>query len=161
MIVVWIIVALLFVSFGLIVLVGAPYVPTRQKDISVIFKQLRLKPHATVVDLGSGDGRVLIGAAKNGYKAIGYELNPFLWLISYLRTRRYGKLVQVKAKNLWQADIAKADVVFIFTAAPFVKRLQQKFSSELKSGALVVSYGFELDGHKPTKKIGPALVYRF
>ncbi len=157
----WCLAILLFASFGLIVLTGAPYVPTRQKDLSEIFYRLKLKPHATVVDMGSGDGRVLLAAAQQGYRAIGYELNIVLWMVSKLRLRKFGNLAQVNLQSMWQADLSNVDAVFIFTAQPFVKRLNQKFSKELPKGAYVISYGFALPGRKPTKKMGAALVYQF
>lgn len=161
MIFVWIILGLLFASFGLIVLTGAPYVPTRQRDLAEIFHRLKLKSNATVIDLGSGDGRVLLAAAQQGYRAVGYELNPILWLISKYRLRQYPGSAKVYVQSLWRADLKHANAVFIFTAQPFVKRLAQKFSKELPQGAYVISYGFELPGHKAQKKIGAALVYQF
>lgn len=160
-IVFWVLAILLFAGFGLIVLLGAPYVPTRQKDLNEIFHRLKLKHGATVIDMGSGDGRVLLAAAKQGYKAVGYELNPFLWLVSWFRLRKYRTKAQTRCADLWRADLSDANVVFIFTAQPFVKRLSHKFSRELPKGAQVVSYGFELPNRKPQKKIGPALVYQF
>lgn len=157
----WVLATLLFVSFGLIVLTGAPYVPTRQKDLNEIFHRLKLKSGDIVLDMGSGDGRVLLAAAQQGYQAVGYELNIFLWLLSKLRLHKYHKLVQINLKSLWQADLSKANAVFIFTAQPFVKRLNKKFLKELKPDSYVISYGFELPDRKPTKKIGAALVYQF
>lgn len=135
--------------------------PTRQKDLNEIFHRLKLEPNATVVDMGSGDGRVLLAAAKQGYNAVGYELNLFLWMVSKLRLRKYHNLAQVRMQSLWQADLSQANAVFIFTAQPFVKRLNKKFLNELHAGCYVISYGFELPGRKPIKKIGPALVYQF
>lgn len=157
----WGLALLLFVSFGLIVVTGAPYVPTKQRDLAEIFHRLKLKPGATVVDMGSGDGRVLLVAAQQGYRAIGYELNPFLWLVTKFRLRRYLSKTQVNLHSLWQADLTQASAVFIFTAQPFVKRLDKKFSKELRPGAYVISYGFKLPSRKAQKKIGAALVYQF
>ena len=161
MLFIWLALLLVFVSFGLIVIIGAPYVPTKNKDIERLFRELKLKPNSLVVDLGSGDGRVLLAAAKASHRAVGYELNPVLFFTSWLRLRKYRDRADVNFKNLTKADISRADLVFIFTAQPFVNNLSNKFKRGLKPGAKVVSYGFSLPRKKITRKIGPMLVYQF
>ncbi len=160
MIFIWIIFILLFVSFGVIVFIGAPYVPSRKHDTESLFDELQLRKGSIVIDLGSGDGKVLAAAAKKGYKAIGYELNPFLWIVSSIRLRKYPN-AKVLLGNFWSADISKAGLVFIFSAEPFMQRLYDKFKTQLKSGAYVASYGFSFDGVKIYKKIEPINVYKF
>ena len=160
MIIIWAVLVVLFVFFALIILVGAPYVPTKQADIKNLFGVIRLRKGALVVDLGSGDGRVMIQAAKYGYKAIGYELNPILALIAKYRLRQYSDAT-CKIGDYWQADIRKASMVFIFSAQTYMKRLSQKLNNELKPGAQVVSYGFSLPGRKIAKKVGAANIYQF
>jgi SAM-dependent methyltransferase len=157
---VWLFFLLVFVSFGLIVFVGAPYVPTKQKDLDNIFASLKLKKGAKVVDLGSGDGRVLIAATKSGYEAVGYELNPILVFLTKLRIRKIPR-AEIKLSNYWGADLADYQLVFIFSAQPFMNRLAAKLKKELKKGSIVVSYGFRLPGQKSTRAIGAANVYKF
>ncbi len=160
MIILWAILIIIFILFGLIVLVGAPYVPTRQADIEQIFTKIKLRKGSRVVDLGSGDGRVLLAASRHGYRAQGYELNPILALIANLRLRRYPASA-VNIASYWGADLTKADLVFVFTAQPYLERLSKKLHRELKPGALVVSYGFSFHSKKIAYKIGPANVYKF
>jgi len=160
MIVVWIILILLFVSFGAIVFVGAPYVPSKKNDSSELFSELNLKKGSVVVDLGSGDGKVLLAAAEAGLRPIGYELNPFLYLISKIRLRKYPKS-KVIWGNYWSADLSKADLVFVFSAAPFMQKLYDKLKYQLKSGAFVASYAFSFEGIKIYKKIEPINIYKF
>jgi hypothetical protein len=110
--------------------------------------------------LGSGDGRVIIEAAKRGFKAEGYELNPILVMITKYRLRKYPH-AKCYFGDYWQADVSRASMVFIFSAQLYMKRLSQKFNQELRPGAQVVSYGFSLPGQKITKKVGAANIYQF
>lgn len=160
MILLWIIAFALFVFFALIVLVGAPYVPTKQKEIERVFDAIKLRRGTRIIDLGSGDGRVVLEAAKRGYKAEGYELNPVLALIAKYRLKRYSKAA-CHLGDYWLADVSQAGLVFIFSAQPYMKRLSQKLNNELKPGTQVVSYGFSLPGRKISKKVGAANIYQF
>jgi len=160
MLIIWIILILLFVSFGAIVFIGAPYVPSKKQDAVKLFSALNLKKGSVVVDLGSGDGKVLLAASKAGMKTVGYELNPFLFLISKIRLRKYPKS-NVIWGNYWSADLSKADLVFVFSATPFMQKLYDKFKYQLKSGAFVASYAFSFEGIKIHKKIEPINIYKF
>lgn len=160
MITLWILFVLLFLSFGAIVFVGAPYVPSKKNDLDRLFDELNLRKNSLFVDLGSGDGKALIKAARAGLRGVGYELNPFLYLISKLRLRKYPK-VKLVWGNYWTANISRADLVFVFSADPFMQRLHQKFKNELKEGALVASYAFSFEGIKIYKKVEPINIYKF
>lgn len=160
MIVIWLILILIFVSFGLIVVVGAPYVPTKKSDLVKLFEHLKLRKGSKLVDMGSGDGRVLILASKKGCRATGYELNPILALISKIRLQRF-KQSKVLIKSYWAADISKADVVFLFSAQPFMGRMFDKLQNELKPGAIVISYGFSFAAKKIDKKFESFNIYEF
>ena len=81
----WIGIVLVLV-FGGTALTGAPFVPSRRKELEIIFKKLyRLSKNDLLVDLGSGDGKVLKAASDFGARALGIELNQFLVLFSKLR----------------------------------------------------------------------------
>lgn len=160
MIIIWIILILIFISFGLIVAVGAPYVPTKKKDLEKLFEHLKIRKGSRVIDLGSGDGRVLILAKKQGYKVTGYELNPILAVISKLRLGKERK-AKVKIQSYWSADVSKADMVFVFSAQAYMNRLLKKLEVEMKPGSLVVSYGFSFPSRKIDEKFEAFNIYRF
>ena len=160
MIIIWLILIVVFVSFGLIVVVGAPFVPTKKSDLTRLFGHLQKRKGKILVDMGSGDGRVLALASQNDYKAIGYELNPILVLISKIRIQRY-KNSKVLLKSYWAADISKADIVFLFSAQPFMGRLFEKLENELKPGAEVISYGFSFPSKKIDEKFESFNIYKF
>jgi len=165
MIALYIIGAVLFLSWLAIVFVGAPYVPTRTRDLRPILKAAGLKKGDLIVDLGSGDGRLLIEAARSGYRAVGYELNPFLVLLTWWRIRRYRELADVRMVDFWKTDLPEdTKAVFVFLAAPFMKRLAIVLENEAKNlghDLVLVSYGFELPDRKPTRVTGSLMVYRF
>src|SRR5690242_4404691 len=74
---------------------GAPYVPTLKSHVAVSLDLLSLAPGQTMIELGCGDGRVVLAAAKRGYNVIGYELNPCLAVIAWVRTIGYRKQVTI------------------------------------------------------------------
>ena len=141
----WIIliVIIVLIPFLLVVFVGAPYVPIHKTSLESVFNSIKLSKSATVVDLGSGDGKVLLLAAQKGYSAIGYELNPFLLLISKRRLRKYPN-AKVVMKDMWQADVAQADLVFTFLATKYMERLKTQIVSKMKKGSYFASYAFEI-----------------
>lgn len=143
---------LLLATLVLVVFFGAPYVPTRGEDVGKAIEMSGLKPGELLVDLGCGDGRLLLAAAKRGIRADGYELNPMLVLVSKWRTRRYKKLVNVYLRNYWKVALPEdTKAVFVFLAEPYMKRLERYLTEHIKrhdSAIILISYAFELPGHK-------------
>jgi hypothetical protein len=147
---------ILAATFALVVFFGAPYLPTHKRQIEQALDLTGLKPGQTVLDLGAGDGRLLKAAAERGLNAVGYELNP--WLVLVCRLRLGGR-----AKIIWN-DFLRAEwpaginAVYIFGSRPVMRRLSRKLNSVPKPLRLV-SYGFELPGHKPKRQSNGFYVY--
>ena len=156
----WTVLAMLVVCFGFITFVGAPYVPTFERDLVKILKEINLPKKALVIDLGSGDGKLLVLAAKKNYHVIGYELNPILWLITKIRLRKYPHAT-VRLKSLWRADVKDADLVFTFMATKFMPKLEKKLVSEMKPDSYFASYVFALPNIEVTKKTKNTHFYKF
>ena len=95
----WWILSILVITFGLVVFRGAPYVPTHRKQVEQALDMLDVPKGSTIVDLGSGDGVFLLAAAKRGYKAVGYELNVILWIVSSIRCWRYRDRISVRLRD--------------------------------------------------------------
>jgi predicted RNA methylase len=136
-------VIIIFLTWSIIK--GAPWSPTTNEDIEIMFMLTNLQPDELVYDLGCGDGRVLIKAAKE-YKAraIGIEIDPIRYLWCKLRIKMYGlnDCVQVIRGDLFKEDFSDADVVFCYLLQDTNNKLQGKLIKELKPKARIVSKKF-------------------
>lgn len=143
-----------------IVVVGPPYVPTHQKQLDKLFDELKLGAGDHVVDLGSGDGRVLLAAAKRGAAASGVELNPFLVWIARFRLR-YQTRATVQLGDIWQYTLPNdTTYVFVFFAHRFMPKLEQYMKTQNRRVRLV-SYGFSLPGKSPAQTVGGFNIYEY
>ncbi len=137
---------------------GAPWVPTRNKDLEYIFSQITLPQDSVVYDLGSGDGRVVFYVAKQAQvkQAVGVELAWPLFVWSVVRAKIFSNQ-QIKAKvkfvlgNLFKTDIHTADLVFCFLMPETMNELGPKIIKKMKPGSLLVSAVFEVNDLKPLK----------
>ncbi len=123
---------------------GAPFVPSTSKTSEVMITLAKLKKGMKVYDLGSGDGRLLVLAAKQGAKAVGFEINPFLVLFCEIRFLFHPLRSKIRTqwKNFWYANIHDADVVFLYLIPWRMENLAAYLKKHLKPGALVVSNSF-------------------
>jgi len=142
-------------------LFGAPFEPTSEKKIKKMIRLSKVKKGDKAVDLGSGDGRIVIALAKQGAEAHGYEINPFLVLISRYRIKKVG--LKGKAfihwKNFWNVDFKKYDVVMLFQFKTIMDKLEKKLKKELKPGSRVVSYYWKFPKWKNSNKIENIYLY--
>lgn len=120
-----------------------------------------LKKGDKIVDLGSGDGRLLIEAARKGAKAYGVEINPGLFLYSYLNilTNRLSAYAKVSWGTLFSVDYRKYDVIFVAGFISMMKTLEKEFEAKLKKGTKVICYAFPLPNRKPVKVLDGIYLY--
>lgn len=115
---------------------AAPYVPTWGSDVQRLLDLAEVKAGERVVDLGSGDGRIVLAAAKRGATATGYEISVLPYLVSILR--RLWSPVRMRTAfrfvDLFHADLQSVDVVIVFLLPSSVKKLVPKFQAELRPG---------------------------
>jgi 16S rRNA A1518/A1519 N6-dimethyltransferase RsmA/KsgA/DIM1 with predicted DNA glycosylase/AP lyase activity len=146
--------------FGYVVAFGAPYVPTMRRQVETAFELLDLKPGQHLIELGCGDGKLLIAAARRGIYVTGYELNPLLVILCWLRTRRNRKFVSVKLADFWRADWPQADAIFGFILPKLMSKLDHKITSDKRLPLKVASFAFAIPKKKPLKtKDGVFLYY--
>src|SRR5438046_558049 len=100
----------------IIFLFGPPFVPTPMPVIRDLIEICKISDTDIVVDLGSGDGRMLVESARRGALAKGWEINPFLvlWTKLYASCFGVGKKVKVYAKSYTTANLCDATVVFLY-----------------------------------------------
>lgn len=152
--------------FGLTVFRGAPYVPSKRRDIKKAFDELyKLGRNDVLVDVGSGDGIVLREAASRGARATGYEINPVLVVLSRWLSRRF-QSVTVRLADFWLTDFPdEVTIVYAFGESRDIERIARKVQAEaarLGRPLFFMSYGFSLkDGSSLQRKAGAHFLYRF
>jgi hypothetical protein len=135
-------------------LIGAPWVPVSKKTAQRMLELAHVTSKDRVLDLGSGDGRIIVMAAEQfGAQAVGIEADPFrvLWSRSIIRRRGLGTLVDVIWGNFFTQSFSEASVVTVYQGQEINKRLKEKFTTELKPGTRVVSYCFPFEGWTPVE----------
>ncbi|UCD73259.1 MAG: 50S ribosomal protein L11 methyltransferase, partial [Candidatus Bathyarchaeota archaeon] len=143
---------------------GGPWVPTSLTTVHRMLAMADVKPGELVYDLGSGDGRILVVAARNfKARAVGIEIDPLLHLLSKLLITLIGLhgQVQVVHGDIFTQDLSKADVVTCFLLPSINEKLAEKLAGELRPGTRVVSNTFIFPGLPLTHKEGRNIyVYR-
>jgi len=152
----------LVLPFALVIARGAPYLPTRKDKLDELLDKLNVAENQLMLDLGSGDGSVLAYVAKHyQMRGLGYELNPFLVLISRLRLLKYRKLVKIKYADFWSKDIPNdVEYIFIFLMPKFIARLNSYLENEISKPIILISYAFEVPKMKPFEKAGGFRAYK-
>lgn len=136
-------------------IIAAPFVSTPKNYIRKALEICQLREGEKIYDLGSGDGRVLIIAAKEfNAKAIGFELSYFLYLISKINIFLHGlsKKAKVKWSNFYEEDLSRADVIFCWLTPKAFPKLVNKFNQELKIGTRVITYSSPLGFWQPERE---------
>ncbi len=147
--------------FVFVIFFGAPFLPSHHKQIDEALDMLYLRPGQTLLELGSGDGRVLLAAAKRGIVVIGYELNPILAGYSYLVTRRYRHLVTVKCANFWKTPLRDCDAIYTFLMKPYMVKLDAKIAAETLQPLKLLSISFSVTGRKAVKQSNGLFLYLY
>lgn len=165
MIFAWIII-LIVVVFGFVVFFGAPYIPSHKKQVNRALTELyHLEPTDVLVDVGSGDGVVLRVAARYGAKAVGYEINPILVIISRLLARPFGKKIEIHLADFWRAPLPDATtVVYAFSVSRDTAKMTKKLQTEanrLGRPLSLIMYGISLPGREPLHRVGAHALYTF
>lgn len=143
----WVVlIGLLVVScFAFVLISGAPYVPTLTKQAELALDMLALESGETLLELGSGDGKILLAAARRGWNAVGIELNPILVIFSRLRTWRYRRQVKIIWGNMWlTSKWPQADGIFAFQLPKHMQKLDDTINQWHTKPVKLVSFAFPM-----------------
>lgn len=143
---------LLMVTFAYGAISAAPWVPLPHRDVQRLLDLANIKPGELVCDLGCGDGRLVVAAAKiYQARAIGFEIALIPYFIARVRIllAGVGDRVQVRYQNFWHVPLTPADIVICFLTPPAMTKLEAKTSAELKPTARLISYAFRLHNRTP------------
>ena len=132
----------------------APYVPSPPQVIRQMLILAELKPGEVFFDLGAGDGRTVIMAAKDfGARAVGVELREDLVkkALSSIYEQGLQDRVTIVNGDMFNVDLTSADVVFLYLTTSANEKVKPKLEAELKRGVRVISHDYEIVGWKPVK----------
>jgi ubiquinone/menaquinone biosynthesis C-methylase UbiE len=128
-----------------------PWVPTRRQLIDHVMRIAKVGPGMVFYDLGCGDGRVAIEAARRGARAVCVELRRDLIEQAMEAAREAGVYDRIEFinGNFFNVDLGRADIVYMYLLTRVNAQLRPKLEKELRLGARVVSLDFEIPGWKP------------
>ena len=142
---------------------GAPFAASNRRRIKTMLELANIKDGQKVVDLGSGDGRILIAAVKKyQVECVGYEINPFWYFVSLFKIRKneVNNRVKIYRKSYWSEDLGQFDVVFLYLIPYNMKKMARKLQAELKPGALVISNGFKFNNWPSIREENGVFLYK-
>lgn len=131
------------------------YVPTSPEMVDVMLKMADVKPGEMVYDLGCGDGRIVVTAARDfGARGIGVDIDPERIRESRqnVRDAKVGDRVQIKYADLFEMDFSDADVVALYLLPALNLRLRPRILNELRPGTRIVSNSFDMDDWRPDQQ---------
>jgi SAM-dependent methyltransferase len=133
-----------------------PYLPTTEEAVRAMLKLADVKSSDVVYDLGCGDGRIVVAAAKAfGARGVGIDIDPARIAEANANAKKAGveKLVRLEEADLFQADIHQASVVTLFLLSSVNLKLRPKLLADLKPGTRIVSNTFDMGDWQPAKEL--------
>jgi SAM-dependent methyltransferase len=132
----------------------APFVPTPYEVVEHMLELAEIEPDDVLYDLGSGDGRIVVTAArKYGIKAIGFELDPSLVKKSRdsIKQADLEALAEIREEDIRTVDLSGASVLTLYLYPGANLRLRAAIMSQLKPGSRVISHDFGMGNWKPDR----------
>jgi predicted RNA methylase len=132
----------------------APFVPSPQTVVEYMLKLAGLKAGEILFDLGSGDGRTVIMAAKTfGARGVGIELREDLAkkAMNHIHENGLDDRVTIMNTDMFNVNLTSADVVYLYLTTSANEKIKPRLESDLKKGARVVSHDYEIIGWQPVK----------
>ena len=153
-------ISVLILAFGAGAVLGAPWVPAFNQDIDELLDLARVKKNTRFIDLGCGDGKILLAAARRGAQVTGYEINPVMWLIAWLRLLPFGRRAHVRLGSYWGHTLKTYDVIWLYLIDHHMPRMARKIRDEARENSYIISYIFDFQEVKLHKKTRNSFVYR-
>jgi SAM-dependent methyltransferase len=130
-----------------------PFVPTPENVVDKMIELAGVKKGDVVYDLGSGDGRIVIAAAKRGAKAVGFEIDPDLVAESRANIQKAGvqESAEIRNQDILIVDLSGASVVTMYLLPDVNLKLRPNLQKQLKPGSRIVSHAFDMGDWKADK----------
>jgi SAM-dependent methyltransferase len=133
-----------------------PYVPTSQPLVDAMLELASVRPGDVVYDLGSGDGRIVITAAKKyGVRGVGIDINPERIQEAEANARAAGVQghTEFRREDIFKSDIGEASVVTMYLLPSVNNRMKPKLLRDLAPGTRIVSHAFDIEGWEPLRTL--------
>ncbi|KAL2714384.1 protein FAM173B [Vespula squamosa] len=135
-----------------------PYVPATNQQVQNVLQALKGRS-GSLIDLGSGDGRIVLAAAKAGFKSYGIELNP--WLVWYSKLTAFinglSSRTRFFRRDLWKCNLQDYNNVILFGVEQMMEDIEQKFNTELQKDSVIIACRFPLPNTNPIATIGEGI----
>lgn len=146
------------------IITGLPWRPTSAARTRRALEMAKARQGELFYDLGAGDGRVLLLAAREyGLSSVGVEMSPLHCLLGWLFARWAGMQGQVRlvCADFYKTDLGEADIVFAYMTSAQVARLKPFLAGVLKPGARLVTISFDMDGWEPREVDRDLLIFLY
>jgi predicted RNA methylase len=143
---------------------GLPWIPTRPARIHQALTLAHISPGDILYDLGSGDGRVLVMAAREfGACAIGIEISPIHCVVARVNAFLGGinDKVEIRWTSFYNVDLKDADVIFVYMTSRETTRLRPRLERQLRPGTRVISISCEIAGWQPVEFNREELIFLY
>jgi len=139
---------------------GPVYLPSSHQNVERMIELAQVKKGERAIDIGAGDGRLVIALAKAGADALGVELNPSMVEVAEASIAASGvQHARVEWQDFWNVDFSKYDVVTLYGFPSTLKDLEKKLQLELKPGARIVANHYPLPTWPEEHKKGDVYLY--
>lgn len=143
-----------------------PFVPTEEEVVDTMLELANVGPKDVLYDLGSGDGRILVSAAKDwGARGVGIEIDPtrIAEAAEYAELSQVDDLVVFVEDDLFTADLSEATAVTLYLLQSINEQLRPRLLTELRPGTRIVSHAFDMGAWKAdeSRKVGSVNIYKW
>jgi SAM-dependent methyltransferase len=140
-----------------------PFYPSSVRKLSRLIdnKTIKVPESGKFIDIGSGDGRFVIWAAKRGYQSDGIEFNPFLTLLSKFKIfiHRLSSKATVFNKNFNDHSFADYSIAYLYIFSEHMDKLKHKLFNEMKPGSVIITNTFKFTNVEPDEQIDRFYIY--
>ncbi|MDB5161178.1 MAG: hypothetical protein JWO96_558 [Candidatus Saccharibacteria bacterium] len=139
-----------------------PFIPSSDDSVKTMMKLARPQKGETAVDLGAGDGKLVIALAQRGVYVTGVEIDEERWSLINARIKisQLQDLAKTIHGNLWEQDLSNYDLIVLYGVTSIMERLESKIKNEAKSTCRVVSNRFEFPTWQPAEVLDHVYLYR-
>ncbi len=141
---------------------GSVFEPSSQEKIKTIIELAQPQKSDKIIDLGAGDGELMLAFAQRGFEIEGEELNPLLFQQAKKRFKQaqVDDLIEINQGNFLEKDLSRYDLLLVYCPQHVMKQLEPKLNKDLKPGARVVSNYFYFPNWDPEQVKNEVRLYR-